>query len=171
MIIGEAIVVNKDYLNSNMIKSLQNDYEVIKQPLSEELYMLFSDFCNKRNKVNKPLIRILNEAKTIIEKVNLSLEIRSPFNRNSESLNEVLIDKLPQYAGGSGRYRLAKLVTAENVDGIIIVSSMYENTATILKILREKYKELLNIPILDLYFDSNISKNNEELIETFIAYL
>ncbi|AGF58557.1 putative CoA-substrate-specific enzyme activase [Clostridium saccharoperbutylacetonicum] len=171
LIIGEAIVVNKDYLNSNMIKSLQNDYEVIKQPLSEELYMLFSDFCNKRNKVNKPLIRILNEAKTIIEKVNLSLEIRSPFNRNSESLNEVLIDKLPQYAGGSGRYRLAKLVTAENVDGIIIVSSMYENTATILKILREKYKELLNIPILDLYFDSNISKNNEELIETFIAYL
>jgi len=171
LIIGESLVVNKDYLNNNLIKSLQNNYEVIKQPLSEELYMLYSGFSNKRNKANKPLMKLLKEAKTIIDKVNLSLGEKSPFNKNIESLNEILKDKLPQYAGGSGRYRFAKLLTCENVDGIIIVSSMYENTATILKILREKYKNTLKIPMLDLYFDSNISKNNEELIETFIAYL
>lgn len=171
LIIGESLVVHKDYLNNNLIKRLMKNYDVVKQPLAEELYMLYKDFSNKRNKTNKQYAKLVEEAKKIINKVNLVLEEKSPFNKNIDSLNEILKDKLPQYSGGSGRYRFAKLLTAENVDGIIVVSSMYENTGTILKILREKYKEEIKTPILDLYFDSNINKNNEELIETFTAYL
>ena len=171
LIVGEALVVHKDYLNNNLIKRLMNNYDIVKQPLAEELYMLYKDFSNKRNKTNKQYLKLVDEAKKIINKVNLVLGVKSPFNKNIDSLNEILKDKLPNYAGGSGRYRFAKLLTTENVDGIIVVSSMYENTASILKILREKYKEEIKIPVLDLYFDSNISKNNEELIETFTAYL
>ncbi|OPJ55744.1 acyl-CoA dehydratase activase [Clostridium chromiireducens] len=171
LIVGEALVVHKDYLNNNLIKRLINNYDVVKQPLAEELYMLYKDFSNKRNKTNKQYLKLVDEARKIINKVNLVLGEKSPFNKDIDSLNEILKDKLPNYSGGSGRYRFAKLLTAENVDGIIVVSSMYENTATILKILREKYKEEITIPILDLYFDSNINKNNEELIETFTAYL
>ncbi|MFW2492021.1 acyl-CoA dehydratase activase [Clostridium chromiireducens] len=171
LIVGEALVVHKDYLNNNLIKRLINNYDVVKQPLAEELYMLYKDFSNKRNKTNKQYLKFVDEARKIINKVNLVLGEKSPFNKDIDSLNEILKDKLPNYSGGSGRYRFAKLLTAENVDGIIVVSSMYENTATILKILREKYKEEITIPILDLYFDSNINKNNEELIETFTAYL
>lgn len=171
LIVGESLVVHKDYLNNNLIKRLMENYDVVKQPFAEELYMLYKDFSNKRNKTNKPYLKLVDEAKKIINKVNLILEEKSPFNKDIDSLNEILKDKLPNYAGGSGRYRFAKLLTAENVDGIILVSSMYENTATILKILREKYKEEIKIPVLDLYFDSNINKNNEELIETFTAYL
>jgi predicted CoA-substrate-specific enzyme activase len=171
LIIGEALVVHKDYLNNNLIERLMKDYDVVKQPFAEELYMIYKDFSNKRNKTNKHYIKLVDEAKKIINKVNLVLSEKSPFNKEIDDLNEVLKDKLPNYAGGSGRYRFAKLLTAENVDGIIVVSSMYENTATILKILREKYKEEIKVPILDLYFDSNINKNNEELLETFTAYL
>ena len=171
LIIGEALVVHKDYLNNHLIERLMKDYDVVKQPFAEELYMLYKDFSNKRNKTNKQYLKLIDEAKKIINKVNLFLGEKSPFNKDIDSLNEILKDKLQNYAGGSGRYRFAKLLTAENVDGIIVVSSMYENTATILKILRDKYKEDIKIPILDLYFDSNISKNNEELIETFTAYL
>ncbi|OOM14489.1 acyl-CoA dehydratase activase [Clostridium saccharobutylicum] len=171
LIIGEALVVNKEYLNNNLIKRLNKNYDMVKQPLAEELYMLYKDFSIKRNKTNKQYIKLLDEAKTIINNVNLVLRKKSPFNKDIDKLNEILKDKLPQYAGGSGRYRFAKLLTAENVDGIIVVSSMYENTATILKMLREKYKEEVKVPVLDLYFDSNINKNNEELIETFTAYL
>jgi len=171
LIIGEALVVHKDYLNNNLIKRLMKNYDVVRQPLAEELYMLYKDFSNKRNKTNRQYIKLVDEAKKIINKVNLVLEEKSPFNKDIDNLNEILKDKLPNYAGGSGRYRFAKLLTAENVDGIIVVSSMYENTATILKILREKYKQEVRIPILDLYFDSNINKNNEELIETFTEYL
>ncbi len=83
----------------------------------------------------------------------------------------ILEDKLPIYQGGAGRFRLGKLLTANNVDGVILVSSMYENTATILKIIRDKYKNDIKIPVLDLYFDSNMNKNNDELIETFTTYL
>ena len=171
LIIGEALIVNKDYLNNNLIKRLKKDYDIVKQPFAEELYMLYGDFSNKRNKTNKHYVKLLDETKMIINRVNLILGEKSPFNKNTDSLNEILKDKLQQYAGGSGRYRFAKLLTAESVDGIIVVSSMYENTATILKILREKYKNIIKIPVLDLYFDSNINKNNEELIETLIAYL
>jgi predicted nucleotide-binding protein (sugar kinase/HSP70/actin superfamily) len=171
LIVGEALVLHKDYLNNNLIKKLMENYDVVKQPLAEELYMLYKDFGNKRNKTNKQYTKLVDEAKKIINKTNLVLGEKSPFNKDIDSLNEILKDKLPQYAGGSGRYRFAKLLTAENVDGIIVVSSMYENTATILKILREKYKDEIKTPILDLYFDSNINKNNEELIETFTAYL
>ena len=171
LIIGESLVVHKDYLNNHLIERLMKDYDVVKQPFAEELYMLYKDFSNKRNKTNKQYLKLIDEAKKIINKVNLVLGEKSPFNKDIDNLNEILKDKLPNYAGGSGRYRFAKLLTAENVDGIIVVSSMYENTATILKILREKYKEDIKTPILDLYFDSNINKNNEELIETFTAYL
>lgn len=48
---------------------------------------------------------------------------------------------------------------------------MYENIVIILKMLRDKYKEEVKVFVLDLYFDSNINKNNEELIEIFIVYL
>lgn len=171
LIIGESLVVHKDYLNNNLIERLMKDYDVVKQPFAEELYMIYKDFSNKRNKTNRQYGKLIDEAKKIINRVNLVLGEKSPFNKDVDSLNEILKDKLLNYAGGSGRYRFAKLLTAENVDGIIVVSSMYENTATILKILREKYKEDMKTPILDLYFDSNINKNNEELIETFTTYL
>ena len=171
LIIGEPLVVYKDYLTNNKINELKENNTIIRQPLAEVLYMTWKDFSNKRNKKNKEYIGLLKQAKELIEKTNNILGKKSPFNEDIDSIDEVLKDKLPMYQGGSGRYRLGKLFTAKNVDGIILVSSMYENTATILKIIREKYKEQINIPLLDLYFDSNMNKNNDELIETFITYL
>ncbi|WP_242824185.1 acyl-CoA dehydratase activase [[Clostridium] dakarense] len=171
LIIGEPLVVYKDYLNYNKINELKENNEIIRQPLAEVLYMTWKDFSNKRNNKNKEYISLLKQAKELVDNTNNILGGKSPFNEDIDSIDEVLKDKLPMYQGGSGRYRLGKLFTAKNVDGIILVSSMYENTATILKIIREKYKEQINIPLLDLYFDSNMNKNNDELIETFITYL
>ncbi|MDM8128814.1 CoA activase, partial [Paraclostridium benzoelyticum] len=143
----------------------------IKQPLAEVLYLLWKDFSIKKNKRNKKYINLLKEGKLLFEIINSILESESPFNKDIDSMIEKLEDKLPLYQGGAGRYRLGKLLTANNVDGVILVSSMYENTATILKIIRDKYKKEIKVPILDLYFDSNMNKNNNELIETFTAYL
>lgn len=171
LVIGEPLVVYKDYLNNNKLKELKRNYRVIKQPLSEVLYILYYDFSNKRNKINKNYKELLDKIKVNIDYVNSILLDDSPFNKNISDIHEILEGKLPLYAGGSGRYRFGKMLAAENIDAIILVSSMYENTATILKILRDRYKESINVPILDLYFDSNISKNNDELIETFTAYL
>lgn len=171
LIIGEPLVVYKDYMNNNKLKELKKDFNIVKEPLSELLYIFFSDFSHKRNKINKKYKKSLIEVKKYIEYVNFILKDDSPFNKEIDSIKNILKDKLQFYAGGSGRYRLGKILTAENVDGILIMSSMYENTASILKILREKYKDNINVPVMDLYFDSNISNNTDELIETFVAYL
>lgn len=52
-IIGEVLVVNKEYLNNNFIRRLNKNYDMVKQLLVEELYMFYKDFSNKRNKINK----------------------------------------------------------------------------------------------------------------------
>ncbi|EJP6471441.1 CoA activase [Clostridium botulinum] len=171
LIIGEPFVVYKDYLNNGMLKNLSKDNRVIKEPLSEILYVIWRDFSHKRNKINKTYIELIKKYKSSIELVSNQLGEFTPYNSDLDELINVLEDKLPMYAGGAGRYRLAKILTAKNADGIILVSSMYENTATILKILREKYKKDIKVPLLDLYFDSNVNKNPEELLETFINYI
>lgn len=133
--------------------------------------MFWSDFSHKRNKTNSEYVKLLKEVKKSIDLVSFKLQNESPYNQDIDGLSDILKDKLPIYSGGMGRYRLAKLLTYKNASGVIVLSSMYENTSTILKILREKYKEQISMPILDLYFDSNISKNTDELIDTFINYL
>ena len=169
--IGEPLVVYKDYLNSNTIVSLEEKYDVIKEPLSEVLYIMYLDYSNKRNKINKKYKRILTNVKKYIDYVNFVLKSNSPFNEDISEINEVLKDKLPIYSGGSGRYRLGKLLTYKNADGIINLSSMYENTESILRIIRIKYKDEIKVPVLDLSFDCNIKQNNNELLETFTAYI
>lgn len=171
LIIGEPLVVYKDYLTNNKLKELKKTNTVIRQPLSEGLYVLWKDFSTKRNKKNKEYINLLEEGKTLLKSIHLILGDDSLFNEDVDSIVRILEDKLPIYQGGAGRFRLGKLLTANNVDGVILVSSMYENTATILKIIRDKYKNDIKIPVLDLYFDSNMNKNNDELIETFTTYL
>lgn len=171
LVVGELIVVYKDYLNNNNLKRLEKEYKVIKQPLGEILYITFNDFSNKRNKKNKRYKKLLNEVENYLKYTNEVLGEHSPFNKDIYAINETLKNKLDFYAGGSGRYRLGKILTADNIDGMLVISSMYENTSTILKILRDKYKKDINVPIIDLYFDSNINKNTDEIIETFITYL
>ena len=171
LVIGEALVVYKDYLNNFKLKELECTNRIAREPLAEIFYMFWSDFSNKRNKKNNKYIELLKDVKKAIEIVNTQMQEESPYNGDIDSLIEVLKDKLPIYSGGLGRYRLAKLLTYKNASAAIVVSSMYENTSTILKILREKYKKDIELPILDLYFDSNISNNTDELIETFINYL
>ena len=171
LIVGEPLVVYKDYLTNNRLKELRKDHQVIRQPLSEVLYVLWKDFSQKRNKINKQYVRLLNEGKKLLNNIHEELENNSPFNDDTDNIITHLEDKLPIYQGGAGRYRLGKLLTTNNMDGVILVSSMYENTATILKIIRDKYKHDIKMPILDLNFDSNMNKNNDELIETFTAYL
>ena len=169
--LGEPLVIYKDYLNDNTLVNLEEKFNVIKAPLSEILYLLYSDFSNKRGKENKKYKKLLRYVEGDIEYVNSTLQENSPFNENVSQITEILQDKLPMYAGGCGRYRLGKLLSYRNADGIINMSSMYENTETIIKIIRNRYKDSIKVPVLDLYFDSNIKQNNNELIETFTAYL
>lgn len=171
LVVGEPLVVYKDYLTHNKLKEIAKNNRVIRQPLSEVLYSLWKDFSMKRNKKNKQYLRLLEEGKLLLEMANDMLGNDLMFNSDVNSILDILEDKLPIYQGGAGRYRIGKLLTSKSADGVILVSSMYENTSTILKIIRDKYKDDIKVPVLDLYFDSNINNNNDDLVETFITYL
>ena len=103
--------------------------------------------------------------------LNEILEEASPYSQDIDQMMTSLDEILPQFAGGLGRYRLAKTFEGNRADGILAVSSMYENTATILKILREKYKKAQQLPVLDLYFDCNKKEDHKEVLDTFLSYL
>lgn len=171
MVIGESLVVYKSFLNHGLIEKLEKEHYVMKQPLAEVLYVLWNDYGHKRNKKNNQYIKLLKQVKVYFEIVNEILAEYSPYQRDMEEMMTNVNKVLPHYAGGAGRYRLAKLLTHKDVDGMLIVNSMYENTATILKVLREKHRKDIKVPVLDLNFDSNKIGNNNEVLETFLSYI
>lgn len=171
MVVGESLVVYKSYLNQGIFTELEKKHFVMKQPLAEVLYVLWNDYSHKRNKKNNKYIGLLMEIQEIFKMINDILKDYSPYHQDINKMLEDVNKVLPRYAGGAGRYRLAKVLSHKNVDGIIIVNSMYENTATILKMLREKHRAHESVPVLDLNFDSNKVGNNSKVLETFLSYI
>lgn len=77
---------------------------------------------------------------------------------------------LGYYAGAFGRYRGTKARgVLPGPDGIIFVTSMYENTGISLDILGNRAAG--DIPRLSLTFDGNPNANDRIKIESFIHYL
>ena len=171
MVVGEVLTVYKDYLNQGVLRAMEKEHNIVRQPLGEVLYALWYDYSQKRHKKNEQYIKLLKEMKTAINEINVQLKEASPYSEDADEMLAVLDKILPQYSGGAGRYRLAKQLTYQRADGIIAVSSMYENTATILKMFREKHQTGKSLPVLDLNFDCNKKGNHQEILDTFLRYL
>jgi hypothetical protein len=106
-----------------------------------------------------------------LKQLAVSLGEHSPFEADLEKIRKTADLKLRFYAGGAGRYRLAKLFAAKTkVAGVVNVSSLYENTANILKIIYRGSEEEIGKPVLELQFDHNLHSLNQELLETFIRH-
>lgn len=171
LVVGEPLVVYKPYLNQGSLKELEKECYVMRQPLSEVLYTLWKDYSYKRQKKNIVYCKLLEEIKESTKQIHSILEKASPFSEDIDEMLSTLDHILPKYAGGAGRYRLAKQLNSQQVDGVLNMYSMYENTATILKMLREKHKKEESLPVLDLSFDCNQKMQYREQLETFLSYL
>jgi hypothetical protein len=57
------------------------------------------------------------------------------------------------------------------VDGIINVTSMYENTGIVLGILHKSFNMNKEKPLLSLTFDGNKNENDKTKIDSFMYYL
>ncbi|MCF0260075.1 MAG: hypothetical protein HUJ54_09475, partial [Erysipelotrichaceae bacterium] len=68
-------------------------------------------------------------------------------------------------AGNMAKYRFGKLMTLKNdqADGVILLHSAEENAAVILKILTEKYKDALPLPVLACDLDREHRMGEDEL--------
>ena len=70
--------------------------------------------------------------------------------------------------GRGGRYRLAKVrELGREVDGVVTVSSMYDNTDTIVRLLASRE----GVPTLALTFGGSPGQGAEERPRSFLHYL
>ena len=171
-VLGELSIIFNPLLNNQQIEKLENKNKIYYMPVSEMMYFKWMDYLKKQKIGHKKLKLNLKTLNDIIIQVSKSLKEYSPFDKNLNEMFEISASKLPLYCGGNGRYRMIKQFRcSEKIDGILTVNSMYENTGTILKLLKDKYSDELKHPIIDLCFDGSEHSDNNDKIENFIYYI
>lgn len=173
--IGEAAVLYNGFMNGYVLDRIENSgYEVLYAPLAEMLWLMWEDFMNKiANKTKKEeFTKRLEKFKDSIQALSVIFANFSPFENDLLKLKKQADDVIGYYAGGFGRYRAAKpILISGRVDGIINISSMYENTSIVLDVLYQgSLKERIK-PILNLSFDGNFNKSDEMKVHSFLHYI
>lgn len=168
--VGEATVLYNDFLNNGIVKSIeQKGHRVITSPLSETMWLMWKDF--EKNKGNDEIIiKRLNKFKEYINDISNELLNESPFERDLEKLALIADETMGYYAGANGRYREGKISgDIKNIDGIITVTSMYENTGIVLNAVHRENET--SKPIINLVFDGNKNENDRTKLESFLYYI
>nr|WP_321258420.1 acyl-CoA dehydratase activase [uncultured Pseudodesulfovibrio sp.] len=172
--LGEPLVLFNDTLNNNTFKRLEDDgHHVVFAPFSEYIWGFMRDTL-KHSPYPRAQHRrsLLREFQRLIRVISEALGKQSHFESDLEALMIRANHNLGYYAGAFGRYRSVKTMgNLPQVDGVISVASMYENTGISLDILQGHANGKKKTPTLNLTFDGN--KNENDLIKTdsFIYYL
>ncbi len=169
--IGEPLILFNDILNDYLLREMEEKgHRVIYAPLSEYLWIMWRDFAIQ-GKMNL-LAEKLDEFKDAMKSVTTCFPAGSPFEPDLNDLIARADRTIGYYAGDFGRYRMAKILgELIGVDGIITLSSTYENTEISLNILRKGLEDRHMKPVLNLSFDGNRDANDQTKIESFLYYL
>lgn len=172
--VGEKTILYNNHLNNHTFKRLEEEgHKVVYASLSEALALLWYDFAQQENfelthKFNIRLELFLRH----IAGIHKIMKKHSPFTNDFMQLVESANKSVGLYAGGFGRYRQAKTHSInKHIDGIITVSSMYENTGILLNALHRSKENSLVKPLLNLTFDGNDNDQDRMKLESFMYYL
>lgn len=171
-VLGEPLVMFNDFLNDGIFKRMEaNGHRVVLAPLSEYLWSFWRDHLVLGNDLKKEDRRCrLRDFQQLIRVVSEALGPHSPFAPDLEARMREADRGLGYYAGAFGRYRSVKAGgLLPGPDGVISVSSMYENTGISLEILRNASDG--DLPHLHLTFDGNPNANDRIKLESFLHYL
>lgn len=171
--IGEVNVLFNHFMNNNTFKNMEEQgIQVFYAPLSEYMWLMWRDYlAQANNQKESAAYNELDKFLSYIKTISDILAGSSAFEKNLENLMERADKYLNLYAGGNGRYRWSKLLgDLSHVNGVITVSSMYENTNTILNILSQNESKLFAIPILNMTYDGNENEIDNSKIDSFIYY-
>ena len=169
-VLGEASVIFNPFINNCHLEKLEYKNKLFYAPISEMIWFSWYDYFIKKKSKNKLVGRNLKEMKDTINLVSKELRKFSPFDKNLSEMVEEANHNLDLYSGGNGRYRMIKQYRCSNgINGILNLNSMYENTGTILKLLKDEKK--INCPILEVSFDESKHSGNDEKIDNFIYYI
>lgn len=131
---------------------------MMKMPLTEYLLYMWQKRAERREEKKAAEDMIRQTAA-----VHKALGGASPFCDDFYKLRETAEAALGSYTGGNGAYRFARQ-RISGADGVIDVASMYENTQTILGLMRGKTEA----PLLFLNFEGTNDIGAKEKLNSFL---
>ncbi len=158
-VIGELAMMTT--LDEGILESLEKDYDVLRNPIAEQMLFLWID--NKMDDtVSKKYI-------TILEKLSELLKENSIYSSNFKELQEITNRELPMFSGGNGRYRYAKAIQmSEKVNAVLLLSPRYENTSMILEM--RDIQNICKAPVYDIRLDHDFDENAWSKLKSFLYY-
>ncbi len=158
-VIGELAMMTT--LDEGILESLEKDYDVLRNPIAEQMLFLWID--NKMDDtVSKKYI-------TILEKLSELLKENSIYSSNFKGLQEITNRELPMFSGGNGRYRYAKAIQmSEKVNAVLLLSPRYENTSMILEM--RDIQNICKAPVYDIRLDHDFDENAWSKLKSFLYY-
>jgi predicted CoA-substrate-specific enzyme activase len=174
--IGEPLVLYSSYLNEGTFHDLEKkDNRIIFAPLSVALLMLWrdrADITGVGRRMGPEYSSSVEFMEDMLKDVSQALGSYSPFSTGLGQLGKRADDAVGYYAGAFGRYRCAAALAPEkHIDGVISVSSTYENTGISINTLHKGFVGPDAKPLLNLTFDGNNTESNNNRVESFLYYL
>lgn len=148
-------------LDDGILEELEKDNIVLRQPLMEYLYFLWSD--------QKTGIKHMEMLKQRMKQLGSGMGERNPFAVNMKHLFEIADDSLAELNGGNGRYRFAKAVDASrDSDAVLTMAPRYENTAMILEM--RGLEEMCDAPLYAIALDHDWDETSWSKLRSFLYY-
>lgn len=168
---GEPFILYNDFQNNFSFRNLEQDHHrVLYSPLSESMWLMWKDFLDQNQGKDQQAPReALKTLEDYMHGISAILKDESPFEDDLNRLVALADHVVGYYAGANGRYREAKMhCDLPNIDGIINVTPMYENTGIALGILHQQFDN--NKPVLNLTFDGNQNENDQTKMDALLRY-
>ena len=167
---GDPLVLFNDFLTDSHFSRLESrGHRVVYAPMSEYLILLWMDWAEQNGKENTPmLLERIHTLWSMIQQIARILGNAGVFSKDPGRLAKHAQDTLGYYAGANGRYRMGKcLDVCDQVNGVVTVSPMYENTGICLNALGQNF----DFPVLNLTLDGNPNQGDTTRLDAFVYYL
>lgn len=165
-IVGEWPCVFDDGLTGGIWQRIEAEgYRLVRMPVTEYLSMLWEDASDGSDGANKAICAARHAMALVAD----ALGAASPFAEDYDALRKTADEGVGAISAGGTRYRYAKTLSPGDVQGVLAVASMYENTDIILGILDEAVER--PVPICHMAFDAALGEANDEKLMSFLYYL
>lgn len=161
--VGEWLIVAEDGLNSGVLSAAEErGCTVCRMALSEYAWFLWCDAFEDEARF-APLVEAMEE-------IGGLLGPASPFAADPHALRGIASDRVGRVRAANIRYRIARTVgAAGRFDGVVCVSSMYENADIMGQLIESAAPAPL--PVLHLSFDGTLGSSEGEKLSSFLYFL
>jgi predicted CoA-substrate-specific enzyme activase len=180
-IMGEPYLLYQGELNANLVERAEGLGAQIVLPFLTEIlcHYLYEKQLEAKNK--KEVVKYLKYRTTLATLRDAAKKVvpsgsgvtANPFN-NLAKITQLSKGYLPYLSGGFGSFRIGKgqLWGKEaEVDGVMHLTSLYENTGLLVNILAEQFTREKEISWLSMGVDGKKNENDEIRLATFIQTL